>query len=311
MAYLEFAIICVLFGSNFKLMAESRQAFGAAEIGFGRVFGAGVLLVLLWMFSRPRPAIPWKQMAPLVLVSIAANGFPYVMQPFLLGSGFHHSYLAMTVAFTPLLTILVAAPMLGQRPTLRQLLGVLGGLVFIGVILLEGVERQIAVPMLALAVTVPLSYAWGNCYMRKTLQSVPALPLAALLQVICALSIGPLVLLPSAAAALHVAPPSVRENVPGSLLALAVLGVLNTGLTMWLFVRLVQQRGPLFAGMVTYVVPMIAMLWGYRDGEPITTRQIVGLCGVLAMVALVQSGAMAPVDDGETSADNADAIIEV
>ncbi|MFO0790481.1 MAG: hypothetical protein U0805_13585 [Pirellulales bacterium] len=52
-----------------------------------------------------------------------------------------------------------------------------------------------------------------------------------------------------------------------------------------LFNWLVVKEGPLFAGMVTYVVPTVALVWG-ADGETITSRQLVAMAGVLAMVGV-------------------------
>jgi drug/metabolite transporter (DMT)-like permease len=72
--------------------------------------------------------------------------------------------------------------------------------------------------------------------------------------------------------------------------ALATLGVLGTGVAVLLFIHLVVKEGPLFAGMVTYVVPTLALVWGAVDGEPVTARQVAAIVGILAMVALVQLG---------------------
>ena len=54
------------------------------------------------------------------------------------------------------------------------------------------------------------------------------------------------------------------------------------------FVRILQRRGALYAGMVTYLVPLVAVLWGWADAEQVTARQLLALLGVLAMVAVVQ-----------------------
>jgi hypothetical protein len=40
--------------------------------------------------------------------------------------------------------------------------------------------------------------------------------------------------------------------------------------------------------MVTNVVPIGALMWGWADGETVTTLQIVALFGLIAMVSLVQ-----------------------
>jgi hypothetical protein len=55
------------------------------------------------------------------------------------------------------------------------------------------------------------------------------------------------------------------------------------------YIWLVLKRGPLFAGMTTYVVPVIALLWGTLDHEAISGQQAMAIAGVLGMVALVQT----------------------
>ncbi|MDP6356954.1 MAG: hypothetical protein QF473_17715, partial [Planctomycetota bacterium] len=70
---------------------------------------------------------------------------------------------------------------------------------------------------------------------------------------------------------------------------LVILGLFCTGLATFIGYTLIQKRGPLFAGMVSYVVPPGAMMWGWWDKEQITATQVICLCGVLLMVALVQT----------------------
>ncbi|HUY93609.1 MAG TPA: hypothetical protein VMV10_33085 [Pirellulales bacterium] len=60
---------------------------------------------------------------------------------------------------------------------------------------------------------------------------------------------------------------------------------------MLMFNKMVLDQGPLFAGMVTYLVPVGAMVWGWLDEERVTLLQGVALTGIFAMVALVQYGA--------------------
>jgi drug/metabolite transporter (DMT)-like permease len=77
-----------------------------------------------------------------------------------------------------------------------------------------------------------------------------------------------------------------------ALASIGLLGIVGTGMTILVFIRLIQRQGPLFAGMVTYIIPVIALLWGHVDGEPISGQQILAIAGVLTMVALVQWGAV-------------------
>ena len=67
-------------------------------------------------------------------------------------------------------------------------------------------------------------------------------------------------------------------------LASFVLGVFGTALASVIFYMLVKRAGALFASMVTYGIPFIAVLWGILLGEQVTLLQTgclgIILCGV-------------------------------
>lgn len=300
MPYLSFVAICLLFGSNFFLMSQALQAFGPAVVGAGRVFGAWAVVMLLWWLTAPKARLPRSAWPSAFSIGLLANGYPYLMQPYLIreaeaaGMGAGHSFFGVMVAFTPLLTILVSIPMLGVRPTWRQLVGVVVGLGFMFLLMLDGGKLGVTPVMLAMAFSVPLSYAVANTYLRRRLSDAPAVPLTAMMLAAPALLLTPLAVDQRLATPLRLQDPTDPTNYPAATAAVLMLGVTGTGLTMWLFVRLVQQRGPLFAGMVTYVVPLVALAWGVFDGERIPPRQVVAIAGVLAMVALVQFGGPKP-----------------
>lgn len=298
MAYVYFTIVCLFFGSNFILMDRATQWFGAAEIGFGRVASATALLSILWIVVDRRQRLRWRDVPTIASIGVLANAYPYVVQPTLIASGFGHSFFGMTVAFAPLLTILVSIPMLGIRPTGRQMLGVLGGLVFVFLLMYDGNLRGIHLGMLATAVSVPLSYAIGNTWMRRSLNDADPTPLAVLMLLVSSVVLGTIVAIPDLQERIGVGPPEARENFTTAATALGVLGALGTGACIWAFVRMIQTRGPLFAGMVTYVVPVIAMLWGVLDNETITTRQLIAIAGILSMVTLVQAPSKEADDTG-------------
>lgn len=294
MAYLQFALICVLFGSNFILMDRANQWFGPMEIGMGRLLSAAIFLGLCWFLFERRRRFHWGDLPSVLFVGIISNAYPYVAQPALINHAAHinencgHSFFGMTVAFTPLLTILVSIPILGIRPTPRQLVGVIGGLAFIGLLMFDGSLRGLTPSMLAIAVTVPLSYAIGNTWLGRKLSDADSTPLALAIVTVAILALCPLFASPVLQTRLDINPPEVRANFGVAAAAMLWLGAMGTGACIWMFVRLVQSHGPLFAGMTTYVVPVVALTWGFLDEEQITTRQIMAIAGILSMVALVQ-----------------------
>ena len=95
---------------------------------------------------------------------------------------------------------------------------------------------------------------------------------------------------PRVFASLSVASPTDAVVTSDAVIYLGLLGIIGSGVSTMVFIRMVLQRGPLFAGMTTYVVPVVAMLWGTLDHESISGMQAFAIAGVLAMVALVQTG---------------------
>jgi drug/metabolite transporter (DMT)-like permease len=283
-------LICVTWGASFILMERATHAFGPVGVGIGRLLGGAAVLAVVWWVQRARHHVAARDYARIAGVALVGTSWPFVVQPYCLGQGFGHSYFGMMVALVPLATIVVSVPMLGVWPTKRQLIGVLGGFVCMLLLLQDGAARGMSASLLALALTVPLSYALGNTYLKWKLSHVHAVPLTALVLAIAAAWLAPLELVPGALEQLGLTGPSHPNDVAMALGSLAVLGVVGTGVSVLLFIHLVVKEGPLFAGMVTYVVPVFALSWGAVDGETITARQLAAMGGVLAMVALVQFG---------------------
>ena len=110
----------------------------------------------------------------------------------MLSQGFGHSFFGTMVAAIPLLTILVSVPMLGVRPTGRELFGVLGGLACIFLLVEDGVHRGMSPGLLALTLIIPLSSALSNTFIKWQLPHVPAAPLTTMLLVVAGLALVPL-----------------------------------------------------------------------------------------------------------------------
>jgi drug/metabolite transporter (DMT)-like permease len=69
-------------------------------------------------------------------------------------------------------------------------------------------------------------------------------------------------------------------------IAAAVLGIMGTGVASVTFYILMKKAGPVFASMVTYGIPFVAIAWGITTGETITLMQVVGMAIILLGVRL-------------------------
>jgi drug/metabolite transporter (DMT)-like permease len=83
-------------------------------------------------------------------------------------------------------------------------------------------------------------------------------------------------------------PPVALFQIPlGPMLAMGMLGVLNTALAYYVYFRLVNEEGPTFASLNNYIAPVIGVIGGgVALAEPIAASAWAGLALVLMGVAL-------------------------
>jgi drug/metabolite transporter (DMT)-like permease len=67
---------------------------------------------------------------------------------------------------------------------------------------------------------------------------------------------------------------------------LLILGIVGTALALVLFNRLVQLKEPVFASSVTYLIPIVAIIWGIIDGENLLSTHYFGLIIIISGVYL-------------------------
>lgn len=67
---------------------------------------------------------------------------------------------------------------------------------------------------------------------------------------------------------------------------IATLGLMSTAVATVLFNKLVKTNSPLFASSVTYLIPIVAVMWGVLDGEHLYLGHYVGMFLIIGGVYL-------------------------
>jgi drug/metabolite transporter (DMT)-like permease len=71
-----------------------------------------------------------------------------------------------------------------------------------------------------------------------------------------------------------------------SIVYIVILSFFGTALAKVLFNSLVQMSTPVFASSVTYLMPLVALVWGLLDGEGFSLTQGLGSLIILVGVYL-------------------------
>jgi RarD protein len=65
---------------------------------------------------------------------------------------------------------------------------------------------------------------------------------------------------------------------------IVLLALMSTALANLMFVKLLKISTPLFASSVTYIMPIVAVMWGVIDGEKLVTGHFIGMVAILGGV---------------------------
>ena len=244
------------------------------------MIAAAVLIpaVIVLGYPWPRSAAQWRDYT---VMSILNNVIPFGLIFF--GQTMIPSGLAAVAnATTPLMALLVARVMAGERlPTHKIagiLIGVAGVVVLVGPSALAG-DKSSALGML-LVVGGTLSYGFSALWGRRFRTTPPIMSSAA------QLSCSALLMLPIAAVADHF---WTLPMPPGNVIvATLALGVISTALAYILFFRIMAEAGSNNVMLVTLLIPISAIVAGaVHFGERLTLNQFAGAAIIAASLLVI------------------------
>ena len=244
-----FAVVGTIWGSSFLFMAIGLETFRPGLVTWIRVlFGASVL----WVLPGVRTRIDRADRLPLLFLAITWVAIPFTLFPLAQGS-VNSAIAGMLNGAAPIFTAVIAAVLHHRVPGSRQLMGIPLGFLGVAAIALSaaghGSSQLIGVVLIILA-TVCYGIAFNIATPLQ--QRYGSLPVMARILAIGAVLTAPIGL----------------GSVPGSrftwssLLAVAAVGVLGTGVAFVLMGRLVGRVGPTRASIVGYLIPVVALLLG-------------------------------------------------
>jgi drug/metabolite transporter (DMT)-like permease len=67
---------------------------------------------------------------------------------------------------------------------------------------------------------------------------------------------------------------------------ISLLALMSTAIANLMFVKLLKISTPLFASSVTYIMPIVAVMWGVIDGENLMVGHFIGMASILGGVYL-------------------------
>jgi drug/metabolite transporter (DMT)-like permease len=259
-------------------MKEGLKELTAYEVAAMRMLSAGV--ILLPFALKGFQQVDKKSMGYVLLTGVLGSFIPAIL--FCVAETKIDSALAgMLNSLTPLCVVVIGILFFGSKTQWQKIAGVVVG--FAGMVLLFVTQKSAAYQtnlFYALLIFIAtLCYGVNVNMLSKYLKHIPSLQIAAIAFV--ALIIPSLIVLWFTGFFQH---SFENASVIKAVGASALLGIFGTAIASVLFYVLMKRAGALFASMVTYGIPFVAVFFGVMAGETVTLLQIVGLLIILSGV---------------------------
>lgn len=281
-----FIALSAIWGSSFLFIKVGIGELHPVYVTLGRLALGAATMLLLVAVLRDRLPRGWRVWAHLLVAGTIGVALPFTL--FGYGEQRIPSLLAgIWNATTPLVALPLAALVFRtERFTLRKAAGIMLG--FAGVLVVLGVWRGVEGAVLTgqlMCFGAAGCYGVAIPYLRRFVTSHQSSGLALVAGQMLAATAAMAVVAPLVAGA----PPALTRlsgEVIGSMLA---LGALGTGFAFLIHYRNIRLVGASTASLVTYLVPLFAVLAGVVVlGESLAWYQPVGALVVLSGITIMQ-----------------------
>ena len=280
-------------------MHDSQKGLNAAQIAGVRIFSAGLVFLPFAIFHIRK--IPRQKIFLVILSAVFGNLLP----AFLFAAAItkiDSSLAGILNSLTPICVVVISIIFFRDAIKTQKIIGVLVG--FFGLALLTFLPLLIEHKSLnpgnfgytLLIVLATFLYGINVNMVGHFLKELNPVHLATVSLAFMTIPSG-IILWQQGFLHLHFH----NADVQNSVWASVGLGIANSAIATVLFYTLVQRAGGLFASLVTYGIPFIALFWGFMDGEKITWAEIGCLGIILLGVYLANRPEMqhGPADDKE------------
>lgn len=278
-SWILFIVLALIWGSSFILMKISAEHLNGWEIAAVRIFAAAVIFLPLSVFHVRY--IPKGKIPVVILTGILGNLFPAFLFAIAIQHRINSSVAGILNSLTPIFVLLIGNLFFHLHVRRKQVAGVMLG--FAGLFILsisKGPVNVEDIGMTSLILLATVLYGVNVNVVSTHLRGIDPFKMATVSIGFLAFPTGVLIWQQGILQQVNDA------GVLHSIMMAALLGVLGSAVATALFYMLIRKAGGLFASLVTYAVPIVAIMWGIWAHEDVGALQFSCLALILGGVYL-------------------------
>jgi drug/metabolite transporter (DMT)-like permease len=281
-SWLILIVLSLIWGSSYILIKKGLVVYSSTQLACLRLSISAIAFLPILVYRWKK--VDWTRWKYLLIVGLTGTGIPSFMFA-IAQTEISSSIAGVLNSLTPLFTLVLGILLFGRNTPWVKALGILIGLVGAAMLILMGEQAGIeGNPWYGLLVVIGcICYAISSNTVGSFLNDMSSVTISA--ASFC------MVGLPAIGYLFCTDFMAITTHNDGAVLALSyiiILALFGTVVASIIFFKLVQWTTPVFASMISYMVPIVALGWGAVDGEVITLIHFIGLGLILSGVYLVK-----------------------
>jgi len=275
-----FILLVLIWGSSFILIKNGLKGYSIWQSATIRLVSA--FAVMAFFSIRHLKKIPRKKVPIVLLVGLLSMFFPSYL--FCMAQTQINSSMAGILnALVPLFTSVIGLTFFGKSITKTQWLGLAVGFFSATFLIMINSTAVFSLNEYALLVIIAtICYGLNINIVKIYLADINSLHITTV-----AVSFAGILGLSVSFFSGYESYIQVGDNQVFPLLSLIALGVLGTALAQYIQNQLIQKSSSVFASSTTYLIPIVAVLWGLLDGEELVFWHYLGMLGILLGVLIL------------------------
>lgn len=260
-SWVLFILITIIWGSSFILIKKGLNVYSAAQVAAIRMLSASLFMIPF--------AISWirrtdKKYYLLIFVSGFIGSFIPAFLFALAQTKLDSAITGMVNSLTPVFVLIIGVIFYKQRITFSIIIGLLLALTGTALLMFTGSEGNHSFNYFALFVVVAtLLYGINVNILKFNMADLHPIAIAS----ISLFFVGPLAAIQLFFFSDFTDRLAYGNEAVLALFYISILGIVGTSIALMLFNKLLKISTPLFSSSVTYLIPIVAVIWGLIDGE--------------------------------------------
>jgi len=273
--WLVLGILSLIWGTSYILMKKGLESFSSMQVGSLRI--TITFLCLLPIALRNLKYLTKTNILSLLIIGLFGSVIPAFLFP-LAETRISSSLAGMLNSLSPVFTLVIGVAFYERKAIKAQIAGIVLGLIGAAGLLYSGSLTFNLYGLLVVLATIIYGLSSNEVSKVKGINGFK----------ITALSF--FVSSPPAIIYLFFSDFSIplkTENWIRNLCFIGILAILGSATALAIFYVLIRDTSPVFGSMVTYLIPIIATLWGFADNEHFSSSMIISVVFIFAGVFII------------------------